>query len=259
MIYTNSQVSKRGSSMVTLAACSGNLELVKFLVCESVLHSQKLNSAICKAAREGHLPVVRYFFSLLYANKLGGITERARGAIVEAAKKGHCHVVEYLLPRSERSCLLNALTSAAKEGHLDVYLFNHTNARCSKDLLHSLLQTPELYANIPKLFDRYEEEHLEKDTLELAVRTQRLDVVQQLLKYDMDIEWGNAIDVAAQLGQDGMLEVFYERFKSTLSSGTVMDVWAGMGQLDGINFLERGRGNQNAAESGHLHVVKYLV
>ncbi|KAI8847263.1 ankyrin repeat-containing domain protein [Chytridium lagenaria] len=285
---------------ITTAARSGNVELVEFLYKEQLQvkpdSSNDVTGGICAAAETGHLGVVRFFCKLPFDDKENSnINGRVGNALVHAAEFGHLNIAQYLHRRSPVKVLLDALDRAAEKGHLDivrfldssiiepararaldlallnkqdtvyVYLFNHTNALCSNDLLCTTLESPDPYPMLPKIVDRLETYEISERAIELAVRTKKLGVVQELLRCDVEVQWGNAIDLAVELEQEDMLEFFYDVFAARTTSETVMDLWAGLGQLEGVKYLEstmdcgttRSAMN-NAVVNGHFEMVKYL-
>ncbi|KAI8851711.1 hypothetical protein BC829DRAFT_386658 [Chytridium lagenaria] len=211
----------------------------------SSVPSDAMINSICIAAEAGDFDMVCLLFKL--PDCCSGVIENAGVAIVSAARKGHRNIVQYLIPRLPNSLLdaldmaagaepahTTALDLAVENGHLAVskYLLHHTNARCSAKLLDTFLKAPALRKMVPSLVDRLEGSFISGKL--------KLEILQTILRMDMKIEWGNAIDVAAETGQDDMLDFFYQRFAAQPSKETVMDKWAGLGQLEGVKFLDKG-------------------
>ncbi|KAI8835940.1 ankyrin repeat-containing domain protein [Chytridium lagenaria] len=286
---------------VAIAARSGNLELVKFLYKKRLqVKPDSLNDVtneICAAAETGHLGVVRFFCEPQVGYRHNPeIKGRVGHAIAYAAEFGHLNIVRYLHRRSSVTVLLDALDRAAEKGHLDIvrflnssmiepanaraldlarsnkqdavyeYLLYHTNAKCSNDLLCTILESPDPYPMLPKVVDRFEDSYISQRAIELAVRTKKLEVVQELLRCDVGVKWGNAIDLAVELGQEDMLELFYDVFAAQPTRESVIDLWAELGQVKGVKYMESRMKCQTtwlamiyAVSNGHFEMVKYLL
>lgn len=122
----------RGKALLFREACrAGVLPVVDTLLRgtrrDRNFAREHMRSAICRAATNGHLDVLKYFFDRNLAfGRLGN-------AAIGAARRGHLDVLKYLLDRNLTSEQLGkAAIGAARHGRLDVlrFLFDH-DATCS--------------------------------------------------------------------------------------------------------------------------------
>jgi len=104
---------------ISMAACHGNLEMVKYCVANEC----PVDEYACGwAAAQGHLEVLKYLREKVKA-PWDSVTASW------AAQNGHLHILEYLVERkydeyNERACM-----HAAKNGHLDCLKYLHETAK----------------------------------------------------------------------------------------------------------------------------------
>ena len=104
---------------INVAACQGNLEMVKYCVANECPMRE---GACANAAKNGHLECLKY------------LREDAKalwdsGTASLAAKNGHLHILEYLVERKFDQFKTYACTSAAMNGHLDCLKYLHETAK----------------------------------------------------------------------------------------------------------------------------------
>ncbi|EGG18652.1 hypothetical protein DFA_04147 [Cavenderia fasciculata] len=117
----------------------GNLATVKVLL--SNLNCRDITSdAMDRAARKGHLDVVKYLDKFFKENAEDDFEideECSTDAMNGAAKNGHINVVKYLNENRTEGCTSKAMDLAALNGHLNVveYLGNHRTEGCTTDAM----------------------------------------------------------------------------------------------------------------------------
>ena len=104
---------------INMAACQGNLEMVKHCVAKKC----PINVLACEsAAKNGHLECLKYLREEVKA-------PWDAGTGIWAAENGHLHILEYLVERKYDTYGVCACWCAAMNGHLDCLKFLHETAK----------------------------------------------------------------------------------------------------------------------------------
>ncbi|RLN02786.1 hypothetical protein BBJ28_00025376, partial [Nothophytophthora sp. Chile5] len=274
-----------GSSMISLAAVGGHLEVVKWLHEElginsagegyaqaavghhleviKYLHEKHLRnsselSLMDEAARSGFLDVVQW----LHVNSYEACTTRAMD---EAAQGGHLEVVQWLHEHRSEGCTSAAMHFAAVNGHMDVvkWLHSHRSEGCQETTLSMAAKYGKLEM-VQWLHDNRHEVFSCPDAMDIAATRGFLDVVKWLHENRGEGCTVRAMDEAAEFGHLEVVEWLHEN-RSEGCSVEAMDGSAGCGNLEMVKWLHENRTEgcsekamTSAAVEGHLNVVKWL-
>ncbi|GAB9471380.1 hypothetical protein Gpo141_00008595 [Globisporangium polare] len=256
--------------------------------CVRWLHEHKLKIsklAIDRAAKGGHVDVLRYFYehsgkrcnraALDHAAGVGDLEvvrlivanqakEISQNAINWAAAYGRLDVVKYLVESNIQHDTPYAIDSAAAKGNLDVvkYLHEVQFSGCTARAMHDAAVHGHL--EVVKFLHANRTEGCCPDTLDRAVRNGHLEIVKFLHEhYALECTTG-AFDRAATNGHLDVIKfLFHERGERCTASATS---WAAKrGHYDVVKFLceqnldaDIVAALKSAASRGHLEIAKLL-
>ncbi|TYZ68638.1 hypothetical protein PybrP1_000236 [[Pythium] brassicae (nom. inval.)] len=241
------------------AASSGNLDVLLFL--QSVgPENATINESALSAIEAGQLRVVQYMHENGY--------ECWDSDIDKAAKNGHVDVVRYMLENDIGIALDCALDQAAKRGHLEVVELLCESGCVISDygVLGDVIKNHRF--DIIQVLCQSGIDGAIRCAMAEAVKLGKIEYVKFL--YELDPvncanEGGYHTADAAKRGYLDIIKFFHECGDPRLFDSRAMHFAAVHGHLDIVKFLHENREEgckhftpEYTHESGHHHIVDYL-